>query len=243
MTLALDLHIHSDASCDGRLTPAEIIAAARSAGLDGAAICDHDVMPDLDDVPIPDGFLLIPGVELSTDLGHILGLFLESAPEVSDRSAGAAIEAIHAAGGIAVLAHPFQRDPDEDRLLSLLGHIDGVETFNGRADRKRRDANDRAAAFAKKHGLPAFAGSDAPVAREIGNARLRVEVSERRLSAVREAVLKGGGTASGVSGQHIDVAKSQWTRLKKCGAGYGAFGKWALFAVKCAAEDLFRRQK
>ncbi len=242
MILTLDLHVHSDASHDGRLRPAEIIAAARSAGLDGAAICDHDTPPDLTGTEIPEGFLLVPGIELSTDLGHILGLFIESEPVVPDRSAAAAIDAIHAAGGIAVLAHPFQRDPDEIRLAPLLGKIDGVEVFNGRADRKIRDANDRAAAFAKKHHLPAFAGSDAHVAREIGNGRIRVEAHERSLSALREALLAGYGTASGVSGRHVDVAKSQWTKLKKRGAGPAAYGKWALFAIKCAAEDLLRRK-
>ena len=41
--------------------------------------------------------------------------------------------------------------------------------------------------------------------------------------------------------RHIDVARSQWTKLRKQGAGPGKYGKWALFAIKCAAEDLFRR--
>ena len=62
------------------------------------------------------------------------------------------------------------------------------------------------------------------------------------LSAVRAALLNGRAAASGVEGRHIDVAKSQRTKLKKSRriAGYG---KWALFACKCAAEDLFRRGK
>ena len=148
MRITLDLHIHSGASHDGRLTPAQIIEEARNVGLDGAAICDHDVMPDLRGVEVPADFLLIPGIELSTNLGHILGLFLERAPEVGDSSAAAAVDAIHAAGGIAVLAHPFQRSRDADRLAPLIGKIDGGEVFNARAARKTRDANDLAAAKA-----------------------------------------------------------------------------------------------
>ena len=42
MELRLDLHIHSERSPDGCMTLAEIAARARAAGLNGAAVCDHD---------------------------------------------------------------------------------------------------------------------------------------------------------------------------------------------------------
>ena len=242
MTLTLDLHVHSDASHDGRLKPAEIIAAARAADLDGIAICDHDTFPDLTGLTVPADFLLIPGVEISTDLGHILGLFYDAPPEIpKNRSAVDAIDAIHAAGGLAVLAHPFQHSRDAERLEPLIGKLDGMEVFNARAARKNRDANDRALDFCVQNDLAPFAGSDAHVAREIGNGFVRIDVSERSLSAVREALLGGRGAASGMDGRHIDVARSQWTKLRKQGAGPLKYGKWALFAIKCAAEDLFRR--
>ena len=79
------------------------------------------------------------------------------------------------------------------------------------------------------------------MAREIGNAFIRIHVKERSLSAVREAFLYDEGSEFGLNGRHIDVARSQWTKLRKQGAGPGKYGKWALFAIKCAAEDLFRR--
>ena len=241
MILTLDLHVHSAASHDGRLTPAQIIDRARAAGLDGVAICDHDTFPDLTGVSVPADFLLIPGVEISTDLGHILGLLYDVPPELpQNRSAVDAIDAIHAAGGLAVLAHPFQHSRDEARLAPLLGKIDGVEVFNARAARKNKDANDLAWAFCYDHELAPFAGSDAHVAREIGNAWVSIRVPELSLSAEREALL-GEASCSGLNGRHIDVARSQWTKLRKQGAGPGKYGKWALFAIKCAAEDLFRR--
>ena len=242
MILTLDLHVHSDASFDGRLKPAEIIEAARAAGLDGVAICDHDTFPDLSGVDVPEDFLLIPGVEISTDLGHILGLLYDVPPELpKNRSAVDAIDAIHAAGGLAVLAHPFQHSRDEERLTPLIGTLDGVEVFNARAARKNWDANDLASFFAQTHELAPLAGSDAHVAREIGNAFIRIHVKERSLSAVREAFLYDEGSEFGLNGRHIDVARSQWTKLRKQGAGPLKYGKWALFAIKCAAEDLFRR--
>ncbi|MBO7404285.1 MAG: CehA/McbA family metallohydrolase [Clostridia bacterium] len=241
MKIALDLHIHSAASVDGRLTPGEIVSAARSAGLDGAAVCDHDVMADLSGTEVPEGFLLIPGIEIASDLGHILGLFLERQPDAGSRKAEDIIDAIHDAGGIAVLAHPFEHSRDAGRLEPITGKLDGVEVFNGRAARKHRDANVLARAFAAEHGLAPFAGSDAHVAREIGNGYVNVEVPGPDAAAVRAALLAGGAKAGGTDGRHIDVARSQRTKLKKRGAGIGARVRWTLFACKCAAEDVFRR--
>ena len=239
MIVTLDLHVHSAASYDGRLTPAQIVATAQAAGLNGVAICDHDVMEDLSGVELPAGFVLIPGVEYSTDMGHILGLFLQKEAVFSGRSAVAAIDAIHAAGGLAVLAHPFQHSRDADRLEPLIGRIDGVEVFNARAARKIKDANDLALAFCERHKLSPFAGSDAHVAREIGNGRICVEAPSLTLGALCAALLRGG-KASGQNSRHIDVAKSQKTKLRKRGAGPAAYGKWLLFAGKCAFEDLWR---
>lgn len=42
MELRLDLHVHSAQSIDGQMSLGEIIDAARSRGLDGVAVCEHD---------------------------------------------------------------------------------------------------------------------------------------------------------------------------------------------------------
>ena len=242
MKISLDLHIHSAASLDGRLTPEEIVSAARAAGLDGAAVCDHDVMADLSGTEVPEGFLLIPGIEIASDLGHILGLFIERQPAAGSRKAADVIDAIHDAGGLAVLAHPFEHSRDSGRLEPVAGKIDGVEVFNGRAARKNRDANSLARTFAAERGLAFFAGSDAHVAREIGNGYVSLEVAGLEAAAVRAALLEGGAEAAGRNGRHTDVARSQHTKLKKQKAGAAARFRWMLFACKCAAEDVFRRQ-
>ena len=67
MRLTLDLHLHSQASPDGRMTVEEIAAAARARGLHGVAVCDHDVV--YTGPTEVDGVLLIPGVEFSTEHG------------------------------------------------------------------------------------------------------------------------------------------------------------------------------
>ena len=116
---------------------AEIVERARAAGLSGAAVCDHDLA--LTDPPVFPDFLLIPGVEVSTEYGHLLGLFVTG--PVKAWSLRQAVDIIHGQGGLAVLAHPFERSRDAARLEPIVPLLDGAEVWNGRADRKIRQAN------------------------------------------------------------------------------------------------------
>lgn len=98
----IDLHTHTNES-DGSLTPAELVDAARNAGLRAIAITDHDTFAgydlaqragagyDLAQRPgNHDGIDLIRGIEVSTRDGsksiHVLGYFLDGdpAPEFQD---------------------------------------------------------------------------------------------------------------------------------------------------------------
>ena len=77
MELRLDLHVHSAQSIDGQMSLGEIIDAARSRGLDGVAVCEHDrLFQPNEELEVPEDFLLIPGEEFTTEFGHVLGLFL-----------------------------------------------------------------------------------------------------------------------------------------------------------------------
>ena len=239
MKLKLDLHIHSERSPDGRMTLSEIVERAKAAGLDGVAVCDHDAV--LENPPEFPDFLLIPGVEVSTEQGHLLGLFVRE--PIGTKDFAAAAEAIHAQGGLAVLAHPFEHSRDAQRLLPLLPLLDGVEVWNSRADRKIRDANARAAAFAAEHGLRPFAGSDAHVPREIGHGVTAVEAAARTLPAVREALLSGAAAVSGCRSRAWDTARSQLTKRKKTRAGAAAYLRWAAFAAKCLARDIMGKEE
>ncbi len=165
MEFKLDLHIHSERSPDGCMSVGEIVSLSKSRGLHGAAICDHDAV--LPKSPLFEGFLVIPGVEVSTQLGHLLGLFVTQPVETRDFFR--AVELIHAQGGLAVLAHPFERSRDERCLTPAVPLLDGVEVQNSRAGRKIREANELARAFAQKHGLRQFGGSDAHCSAEVGS--------------------------------------------------------------------------
>ena len=166
MEVKLDLHIHSAHSPDGRMSLDEIVSCARARGLQGVAVCDHDrALTETWDAP---DFLLIPGIELSTDQGHLLGLFVTE--QIDARELGAAIDAVHACGGLAVMAHPFERSSDSQRLDAYLDRLDGIEVWNGRADRKNPQANAMAAVIqplspASALGTVSFSPASSPLAR------------------------------------------------------------------------------
>lgn len=236
MKLRLDLHIHSAASADGRMSPDEILRRCREEGLQGAAVCDHDrVMEERTDAD----FLWIPGVEVSTEYGHLLGLFVTAPIPAGDFAA--AVEAIHAAGGIAVLAHPFARRRDGDALLPILPMLDGIEVYNSRAMRKNPRANAMAEEFAAAHGLRRFAGSDAHLAQEVGRAYVTLEVEELSAEGVKTALLAGKVEITGRRSPARYTAMSQLTRRRRQGASPLSYAKWGLFALRCLLQDLFYR--
>jgi predicted metal-dependent phosphoesterase TrpH len=69
----IDLHVHSTAS-DGTDSPAEVIEAAATAGLDVVALTDHDSTegwPAASEAARRLGLTLLPGAEISCQLGGI----------------------------------------------------------------------------------------------------------------------------------------------------------------------------
>lgn len=235
MEIRLDMHIHSYHSPDGVMTLSEIAARAREAGLHGVAVCDHDHTLSADEyrAGLP-GVLLIPGVEVSTDAGHLLGWFVTE--PVGARTLPGAIAEIHAQGGIAVLAHPFEHTKRRDRAEYAAEYVDGIEVWNSRAERKNRKANSMAAEFAAAHGLRGFAGSDAHTPREIGNGVTIVQADALTPDAVKAALLAGART-EGRRSKAVWTAASQYARRRKSGAGPLSYCKWAAFAVKCVFDD------
>lgn len=220
--MKLDLHIHSAASHDGVMEISEIVKVAKERGLDGIAICDHDVFYSGDTY---DGYI-IRGCEYSTEYGHLLALGMET--EVKADSFESLIDGIHKAGGIAVLAHPYEHLKYRDKVEEIAHLIDGVEVYNSRAERKNKDANKMAFDFAKRHRLAIYGGSDAHTPAEVGNAY-----------TVTEDIKAGGTTICGRPSPAFATAKSQRVKLKKNG---GNTLKWTAFAIKCLIQDIFTRR-
>lgn len=239
MKIKLDLHVHSEKSPDGCMTIADIVKTARTHGLNGVAVCDHDV--SLESAPLYEDFIVIPGVEVSTERGHVLGLFVTE--QISTKQFDEAIRLIHEQGGIAVIAHPFEHSVNASRLDDVIDMLDGVEAWNGRADRKNRQANSMALELAQRCGKIVTAGSDAHLPQEIGNGAVVLEVDNLTLSDVKESIYRGAEQIQGRRGESLCVAKSQLKKRIKTKAGILSYCKWLLFAVKCAMEDLIRERE
>jgi len=163
----VDLHCHSAASFDSLSKPADIVRLARERGLTHLAITDHERIDgalaarDL----APEGLTVIVGEEIRSRDGDVLGLFLERAI-APGLPAVETVEAIHEQGGLAGLPHPFDRFRNsalagerEELLDELAATLDFVEAYNARV--AFADANERAAAYARRHGLPGVASTDA----------------------------------------------------------------------------------
>lgn len=238
MQVSLDLHIHSDYSADGCMSLEEIVSGCRKAGLQGCAVCDHEHVLT-DSVELPDDFLLIPGVEIATEYGHLLGLFVTRPIEAG--SFAQAAEAIRAQGGLTVMAHPFAHNIPDAALEGAVSLLDGLEVQNSRVEWKCRRANQRAAAFAEKHGLFPHAGSDAHVYEELGAGRITLEVERLTCEDVRAALLAGRGRIRGQRTRAWCIAQSQYTKRKKLRVGFGYYVQWFVFAVKCAVQDFLYR--
>ncbi|MFC1896730.1 PHP domain-containing protein, partial [Thermodesulfobacteriota bacterium] len=72
----VDLHVHTSygSSC-GYMTPSEAVRRAKLIGLDGVCITEHDYAwsPDaIKRLTDENEMLVLPGVEVGTDIGHIL---------------------------------------------------------------------------------------------------------------------------------------------------------------------------
>lgn len=240
-TYYADLHVHTAASLDGRSSLEDLTAAAAGAGLQAMAVTDHDRC-----TPVPpeqNGVLLIPGCEISTKAGHITGLFLEEPVDFAALGRlpepEAAVAAIHKAGGLAVLAHPFHRPGRQPSDFEF--PLDGVEAVNARAYFKNPAANDEAADFAARRGLSAVGGSDAHDAKEVGNARTALEADALSLPALREALAAGRSQALLIRNTpHIRKGLSQWTKARRQGGAY-RLARAAAYVGYCAILDISRR--
>jgi len=131
------VHVHTTLS-DGGGDPDEVIAAARTTGLDFVAITDHNNVDALPFEGEHDGVLVLAGTELSTTAGHILGLGLERDPAY--RFSGGALdglEDIRDLGGFSFAAHPFSRREDLRFTGWDLPGPWGLELLNGDSEWRR----------------------------------------------------------------------------------------------------------
>jgi histidinol phosphatase-like PHP family hydrolase len=182
----IDMHLHTTkGASDSMLNPDDLIEEATRVGLTGVNITEHDRMWESWDLsPFRkkhEGMFVSNGMEVSTDMGHILAIGLkgysggirrlEKLREVADEQ-----------GAFLVVAHPFRHffdpvhfkregkkpfdlTPEQAAKLPVFQLIDGIEVLNG-CNTPRE--NYFALQVAKILGKPGTGGSDAHSTQGIG---------------------------------------------------------------------------
>jgi len=156
----------------------DILKTASEVGLKIIAITDHDQTEGAFKAKrLGDKYrlLVIPGVEISTKEGHVLGLGLKKPifiPQNRKFSIDEALDLIHEQGGIAAAAHPFQYswlEVSVNRKILYSKSFEAVETFNASASKKK--CRQELKRIAKALNLGEVGGSDAHTLDFIGCGR------------------------------------------------------------------------
>jgi len=214
MKLKVDLHMHTKYSHDGFMEVSDVIRGAERAGLDCVAVTDHDTcaaIPGVLKAGKKAGMLVIPGIEIKSRHGDILGLGIT---EVVERgmSAKDTVSKIHELGGVAVAAHPYSLvfHPTGVRGEVKSAGFDAIEVFNSRT----YFSNGMAYRVAKSRGIPMVASSDAHLVGEIGNSYSIVDC-KRDVSSILDEVRAGRTKVVGGLTGLGSIMSWYWQRLRR----------------------------
>ena len=230
VTIRVDPHVHSADSYDGRDPPELLLEQAASVGLDAVVVTDHDRIEAslrAADLASEFGLIGIPGAEISTAHGHLLGIGIEELPEPG-RSMAETVAAVRDLGGVAVVPHPFQRTRHgaRRRVLDAVD-VDGIETYNAWLFTGYR--NLRARAFAHRNGLTSLAGSDAHSVTTVGRAFTEMAFEGRRRQVTAGDVV--GAIRNGTTEVHGRRAP-----IHRCAGHYAkGAGRKAAWTARAAA--------
>jgi hypothetical protein len=180
--MKIDLHLHTlHGSACAYMNPDQLIVQAKSVGLEGVCITEHNQIWDADALQRlrnKHDFLIIGGVEVSTDMGEILVFGLHRSV-LKVYSALDLRKMVDDVGGVMIMAHPFRSEPElfstfdlsesdsnefVPKGISTIGKrpvfeiVDALEVYNGRAGLKETSF---AKAVARHLHLPGTGGSDA----------------------------------------------------------------------------------
>jgi len=185
LKLKLDLHVHTNRSNDAVTSPKQLATICRDRGLDGLAITDHNVLA----VDSSKEVVFLPGIEISTRDGHIIGLGLsEAVPR--GLSADETIQRIKELQGVSIIPHPYDLLRSSVRPHNLAVRPDAIEVINSSSFLHSLTWK-RARKFAEKQNYPMTAGSDSHIPETIGRAYTEVESPSKDTASVLAALKSG----------------------------------------------------
>lgn len=189
--MLIDLHCHTSAlSPCSSLDPERLVELARARGIDALCLTEHDRLWDADElraIAARLDFPLLRGMEVTTELGHVLVFGLErfdSGMYVAARLR----ERVLAAGGLMALAHPARSGQPGVAPQTLADLFDMVEAQNG-SDGPAQ--NGVAARLAEGCPLQGIGGSDCHAPHEAGTAATLLDRSVTNERELVEALREG----------------------------------------------------
>jgi len=204
--MLIDLHTHTTPrSDDSFLKPDELIVHAKRVGLDAVCLTEHDWFWDeeeIADLCQRHNFLVLPGVELTTEEAHLLVFGLKKYV-FGMHHASFVKRVVDEAGGAIIVAHPYRRhfpigaEPEDERYYPALTRAcenpvfevaDAIEVLNGRGSKKE---NAFSLKISKGLNLRCVGSSDAHEISDIGSG---ATFFERRIGNLQELIaeLKAG---------------------------------------------------
>ncbi len=188
--MLIDMHTHTSVfSTDSNLLPHESLARAAERGLDGVVLTEHDVIWAADRaarLAEQVGILVLPGIEVTTELGHVLVYGVtEPFPRITDSKR--LRDYCDERDALMYLAHPA-RDPGLRVPREAMELFDGVEGLNG-CDGPLQ--NQSASSRGRTRPLPPIGGSDSHALHEVATAATEFEARIRSLDDLMKALRSG----------------------------------------------------
>jgi predicted metal-dependent phosphoesterase TrpH len=182
--LKLDLHVHSCFSDDAVGTPQELISSLRKKGIHGMALTDHNTTKGWLTLQkqVPEDFLVIPSMEISTADGHLLALNITE-PVKRGLPIEETVECVIEAGGEPIVPHLFRllSGIKLEKLRTIQRRISAIEVFNGCST---PNTNLKTAQIARKYHLGGTGGSDSHDPFYAGYAYTVVDTTDLRIDTV-----------------------------------------------------------
>ncbi len=159
------------------MTPDELVQRAKFVGLDGVCITEHNQLwsvEALEKLRMKHNFLVLGGVEVDTNYGHIVVFGLHQSV-LNVYRIEELRELVDEAGGVMIVAHPFRYALSEysnptlsveaASQRSVLQFVEAIEVYGGMSSRTEGDLAARVGDHLK---LKAVAGSDAHAILQVG---------------------------------------------------------------------------
>ena len=183
--MLIDLHLHTyPKSDDSFMSVDELIEAAKSKGLDGVCLTEHDAFWSQDAVDAlsrKHAFLVMQGCEINTDSGHLLVFGLEEYV-FGFHKPDFLCAALKQKGALAIAAHPYRRrfleeparKPEARAEMLRRAGVDtifefchAIEAVNGRGT---NNENCFSKDLGQQLGIKMTGGSDAHKLEQLGTA-------------------------------------------------------------------------